>query len=171
MGKPNTIFLVGMPSSGKSTLGKSLARILGFRFLDTDRLIVQKSQQTIPQLFELKGEAYFREVERQVLWELPKNVSLVVAMGGGLPCFFDNMDVIQRTGISVFLDVPVESLAKRIRQHALDDRPLLSNIQDLEAELSRKYEQRLPYYSKATLRITEGTTPTALSRQLQPYFY
>ena len=90
------IFLVGMPSSGKSTLGRRLARALGYRFADLDKLIVQDQKRTIPEIFASEGEDYFRKVEQRILRATQQNRSLVVATGGGAPCFFDNMDFIKR---------------------------------------------------------------------------
>ena len=170
MSLPKMIYLVGMPSSGKSTLGKSLARLLRYRFIDTDRLIVQKTKLSIPQIFEQKGERYFREVEREVLHALPVQHPVVVATGGGLPCFFDNMTYIRKTGLSVFLDIPISSIAQRIRLHAKDDRPLLSHVQDLEAELKLKYTHRLAYYAQADLRISTPISATELLHLLTDDF-
>lgn len=170
MSLPKMIYLVGMPSSGKSTLGKSLARLLRYRFIDTDRLIVQKTKLSIPQIFEQKGERYFREVEREVLHALPLRVPMVVATGGGLPCFFDNMAYIRKTGISIFLDVPVAAIAERIRLHDKDDRPLLSKVDDLEAELQLKYTNRQTYYTQADLRVGDSISAPELVQLLYERF-
>jgi len=148
------IYLIGMPSSGKSTLGRQLAHKLGYTFVDLDEMIVMDQGRSIPEIFSTEGESYFRDVESRLLKSIPINHQLLIATGGGAPCFFDNMDYIGQAGISVFVDVPVSELASRIRAHAKDDRPLLSGLSDLEAELSRKREDRIKFYSRADLTIS-----------------
>lgn len=151
------IILIGMMSSGKSTLGKKLARSLGYRFVDLDKLIERDQEDDIPSIFKQKGESYFRDIESRILKEIVPNHRIVLASGGGTPCFFDNMDYIKKLGISIFLDVPAEDLARRIENHGKDDRPILSNAVSLEDELRRRIEERRPYYSQADLTI-KGTT-------------
>ena len=148
------VFLVGMPSSGKSTLGRKLARALNYRFVDLDKLIVRDQKITIPELFKEKGEPYFREVESRLLHQTRPNHWLVIATGGGAPCFFDNMDFIKSTGISIFINVPPAELAHRILQHGKDDRPLLSGVTQLEQELEARLQNRLPYYTQADFIVT-----------------
>ena len=162
------IFLVGMPSSGKSTLGKKLARALNYRFVDLDKMIVRSEKMSINQIFAEKGEEYFRQIESALLKEIRANQWLVVATGGGAPCFFDNMDFITQTGLSVFLNVPAAELAGRILKHGQDDRPLLSGVDQLEQELAKKYEVRLPHYSRADYMITGKTTVKQLVELLRP---
>ncbi len=153
------IFLIGMPSSGKSTLGKSLAYALHYRFIDTDKLIVRQEGRSIAHIFTQSGEAYFREAERRVLQAIQPGGSLVVATGGGMPCFHDNMTHINSTGVSVFLDVPVEMLVRRILAHGQEDRPLNSaKDPHLLATLQKRYEDRLPFYSRATITVLGETT-------------
>jgi len=162
------IFLVGLPSSGKSTLGKKLARILNYRFVDMDKLIEKDQNMTIHEIFSQKGEPYFREVESRILKDTIENRKVVIATGGGAPCFFDNMDFIKRCGISIFLDVHHTELAKRIQNHGKDDRPLLSNAASLESELKQKYLQRLPYYSRADFTISGDADASQLAKIVNP---
>jgi shikimate kinase len=82
----------------------------------------------------------------------------VVSTGGGAPCFFDNMDFIKKTGISLFLDVPPAVLADRILKHGKDDRPLLSGVTELEKELEARLRVRLPYYQRADFTIQNNTS-------------
>lgn len=146
-----------MPSSGKSTLGRRLAKELGYTFVDLDQLIVADQDMGIPEIFSRFGEPYFREVENRMLQNLPVDSSLLVATGGGAPCFYDNMDFILRSGLSIFLDVPAGELAARIKAHALDDRPLLSGLADLESELVKKLDERRRFYSRAHLAVFPDT--------------
>jgi len=147
------IILIGMMSSGKSTLGKKLSRSLGYKFVDLDKLIERDQGINISSIFSQKGEAYFREVESRILKEITPDSSIVLASGGGTPCFFDNMEYIKNLGVSVFLDVPAADLAKRIENHGKDDRPVLSGAKSLEAEIKRKIDERLPFYSQADFII------------------
>lgn len=162
------IFLVGMPSSGKSTLGRKLARLLNYQFIDMDKLIVDDQEMSIPLLFSSKGEDYFREVESRILKTLLPDQRYVVATGGGVPCFFDNMDYIKLNGISIFLDLPPGVLAARIENHGKDDRPLLSGHRQLEEELTKKYEYRLQFYSRADLTIPGEISVHKLLQQITP---
>lgn len=144
------IFLIGMPSSGKSTLGRRLAQSLGYRFVDTDRQIIREQRQSINDIFQQKGEDYFRELERRVLRTIRPGSSLVVSTGGGMPCFHDNMAYIKQTGISVFLDVPSQELAGRMIRHNADDRPLFHPTDpELLATLQQKYDNRRRFYQQA----------------------
>ncbi len=160
------VFLVGMPSSGKSTLGRKLARALNYRFVDLDKLIVKDQRKTIPELFREKGEAYFREVESRLLHQIRPNQWLVVATGGGAPCFSDNMAFIKSAGISVFINVSPAELTQRILQHGKDDRPLLSGVTQLEQELNVRLQNRLPYYTKADFTVTYETSKVNLLLEL-----
>lgn len=148
------IFLIGMPSSGKSTLGKRIAQALHYRFVDTDRLIVKEEGRSIADIFAQSGEEYFREAERRVLRTIRPGGSLVVSTGGGMPCFHDNMSYINATGVSVFLDVPVTVLYNRMLAHAQHDRPLYPHDDPhLLTSLQERYQNRLPFYRQATIRI------------------
>jgi shikimate kinase len=147
------IILVGMMSSGKTTLGKKLAKLLSYRFVDLDKLIENSENMSIPEIFAQKGEAYFRSIESKILKQTLPNKRVVIATGGGAPCFFDNMDYIKTIGISIFLDVPAYELAERITNHGKDDRPMLSGVTDLAQELQLKINDRRPFYERADLKI------------------
>ncbi len=164
------IYLVGMPSSGKSTLGRQLAKNLGYQFVDMDDLIERQEQKSIPLIFKEHGEAYFRTVESAVLKQFEANKSLVIATGGGVPCFFDNMAFIKQTGTSIFLNVPPEELAKRIKFSDANNRPLINKGNSNEAllnDLKARYNARLPYYTQADVQI-DGTIDVQQLLQLLP---
>jgi shikimate kinase len=154
------IVLVGMMSSGKSTLGKKLARLLGYRFLDLDKMIEMHEGMEISQIFTRKGEEYFRAIESRMLKEVHPNRRVVLATGGGTPCFFENMDYIKTLGLSIFLDVPAADLAQRIEKHGKDDRPILSGITLVETEIAARLMHRRPFYAQAAITI-QGTTDAA----------
>ena len=159
------IYLIGMPSSGKSTLGKRIADALHYRFIDTDKVIIREEGRSVAEIFAQSGEAYFREAERRVLRTIRPGSSAVVSTGGGMPCFHDNMAYMNATGISVFLDVPIEVLVRRIVTHAQEDRPL-NNATDpnLAATLRKRYQDRLPVYTQATIIVPGETTEDELLR-------
>ncbi|KQS26923.1 shikimate kinase [Dyadobacter sp. Leaf189] len=162
------VILVGMMSSGKTTLGKKLARLLGFQFVDLDKLIEKDQQMDIPSIFSEKGESYFRDVESRVLKETALRQHIVLASGGGTPCFFDNMQVINTMGISVFLDVPAADLARRIESHGKDDRPILSGATSLRETLEQKINERLPFYQQAHLSLSGEIEVNQLLNALRP---
>lgn len=167
------IVLVGLPGSGKSTLGREVANAFGYLFIDLDTAIEEKEQMWVADIFSRKGEAYFREVEANTLRELLNLPEpLVIATGGGAPCFFDNMDLIQRQSCSVYLEVPFDELAQRLFAQGVAKRPLLEGVATREALvklLEEKFTYRLPYYQKAGLRFrnTAKASVDSLLRKVQ----
>ncbi|GAB4190212.1 MAG: shikimate kinase [Thermoflexibacter sp.] len=151
---PERIYLLGMPGSGKSTLSKQLAKEINYHFLDLDEWVVQHERNSISEIFAIKGEEYFREIERKALLHSLTLQKTVIATGGGTPCFFDNMQIIKNNGFSIFLDVPLEVLAQRVSKE-VNTRPLL-NTENKEVieQLREKYNYRLPFYRQAELTIT-----------------
>ena len=150
------IYLIGMPSSGKSTLGKELARNLGYSFTDMDKLIETREQKTISEIFSNQGEAHFRELEKKTLPGFQPDQSMVIATGGGVPCFHDNMQFIKNNGLSVFLNVELDDLAKRLYKAQGNNRPLLDKSQSEEAviaSIKKTYEERLPFYKQADIQV------------------
>jgi shikimate kinase len=147
------IYLVGMPGSGKTTLGKKLAKVLAVEFVDLDEEIEKFVGSPIPQIFLEKGEAYFRQAESRMLTEqAASKLSFVMATGGGAPCFHNGMDVINKTGISIYLDVPVSELVKRVKEKS--NRPLLADVHDHEKTLLNMLETRQLCYRKAGITVT-----------------
>src|ERR1700740_717154 len=98
------LFLIGLPGSGKSTIGKELSRLLQLPLMDTDDEICKREKLTVEEIFTSKGEPYFRELEKNLLAELVQSYNGIVSTGGGLPCFFDNIEVITKNGVGVFLN-------------------------------------------------------------------
>ena len=99
------IFLIGYMGAGKTTLGKAFARAMGLAFVDLDWYIEERFHKTIRQIFSERGEDGFRELEKRMLHEAGDFEDVVISVGGGTPCFFDNMDYMNQTGETVFLDV------------------------------------------------------------------
>ncbi|PWK28271.1 shikimate kinase [Arcicella aurantiaca] len=145
-----------MPSSGKSTLGRQLAKRLNFQFIDMDDLITNQELSSVFDIFKFKGEDYFRQVESKVLKGIAPNQKFVIATGGGVPCFFDNMEYIKTNGTSIFLNVPPEDLLKRIHKTDANNRPLIDKRKtddELLKELTARFEYRLQFYERADLQI------------------
>ena len=145
-----------MPSSGKSTLGKQLATRLDFQFIDTDDLIETQEISTVSDIFQYKGEDYFRLVENRILKRIQPNQKLIVATGGGMPCFHGGMDFIKANGTSIFLNVQPEDLLKRIQKSDSNNRPLINKTttqEELLDNIKKRYEARLQYYQQADIQI------------------
>lgn len=163
------VFLIGMPGAGKSTLGRSLATLMNIPFVDLDKQIEIAEGISIPELFSQFGEAHFRSVEaRELKKVLEQPDPLILATGGGAPCFHSNMDLLLKSGFSIFLDPPLQVLYDRLSQSK--SRPLLrldKNI-TLDEKLKIMLEKRLPFYSRANLRITEESIPADRLAQLIP---
>ena len=165
-GGAGLIFLVGMPGAGKTTTGFRLARALHAGFLDLDAAIALRTGMTIPAIFETQGEAGFRQIETTVLHELTGARPLVVATGGGTPCFNNNIVFMRQQGMVVWLDPPLAVVAARLWQ-AQSNRPLLRHAQTFEAlrtYLKDLYIQRLPFYRQAHFRFDpQEFSPAAIA--------
>ncbi|MBT28187.1 MAG: shikimate kinase [Thalassobius sp.] len=148
---PQRIYLVGMPASGKSTLGKKLAEELSYQFIDLDHRLEEKEHKSIPEIFQEFGEDHFRIFEKKVLLESLDDKS-VIATGGGAPCFFDNMEFILKNGVAIFLNTPVHVLAERALM-AAGSRPLLKDFEGekLIEVLNAKLNNRIKFYTQAHL--------------------
>lgn len=148
------IFLTGYMGAGKTTLGKAFARELGLSFIDLDWYIESRFHKTIPQLFAERGEDGFRRVEQNMLHEVGEFENVVISTGGGTPCFFDNMDYMNVQGQTVFLDVDVETLFRRLRV-ATQQRPILrgKSEEELRVFIEKALADRSPYYTKARYRF------------------
>ena len=131
--KKENIVLIGMPSSGKSTVGNILAEKLKREFFDSDLLVAENENMTIPDIFESKGEAYFRNAETEAIFTLSKNNSSVIATGGGAVLNKKNIELLKENGKVIFLDRPLEMLI------TTSDRPLSSNKSDLEKRYNERY--------------------------------
>ena len=154
------IFLLGLPGSGKTTLGKALASSLGLSFVDLDLEVEKSEGMLIPEIFKNKKEDYFRRAESAQLkrWSL-SDQEFVMATGGGAPCFFNNLETINAAGKSFFLDVPASEIAKRIMRQNLSERPLFAQThpESLKDHVEFMRSQRIPYYRQAHYTVS-GTS-------------
>jgi shikimate kinase len=154
-------YLIGMMGSGKSTVGKLLAKKLETPFLDLDHYIEVKNNKSINDIFKEKGENYFRQLETNALSEI-KGSEIVVACGGGIILNHENRKKISSNGKVIFLKASISSLIKRLLSNK--DRPLL-NDKNIENELIKIWNERKNYYNEtAEITInTDGYTPESIS--------
>ncbi len=146
----SVIILIGYMGSGKTTLGKRIARKLNFEFLDTDVAIEEKEGISVVEIFEKFGETYFRNLEHELLVSLQNKQNIIIATGGGMPCFNGNMNLLNKLGKTFYLKRSVLELVHRLT-HAKRKRPLVMGKSKLE--LTEFIEQNLtirsPYYEQA----------------------
>ncbi|WP_162550186.1 shikimate kinase [Hymenobacter nivis] len=155
--------ILGMPGSGKTTLGQALAQHFNWRFLDLDAEIVARAGQAIPAIFAEHGEANFRQLEADALRAVVARPGpLVLATGGGTPCFHGNLNVLNSSTFTLWLDVPVAVLARRLERGGAARRPLLAGAGlQLAAALAETLAARQQFYSQARLRFAETREPLA----------
>ncbi len=143
------IILIGFMGCGKSTMGKAISSRLGIEFMDTDELIEKQESKSISDIFKTQGEIYFRKLEEDLIKQLsPKRA--VISVGGGLPCFNNNIEVLKRLGTTFYINPSINELFSRLRK---DDgsRPLLKNMNDdeLKSFIGEKLNEREKYYLAA----------------------
>lgn len=144
------ILLIGFMAAGKTTLGKALARDLGLQFIDLDHYIENRYHSTVSQLFADRGEEGFRQIERNMLHEVTEFEDVIIATGGGTPCFYDNMEYMNSKGITVFLKASVDVIYTRLTI-ARVQRPLVKGktADELRQYIADMLEMRSPYYIRA----------------------
>ena len=140
------IFLIGYMGAGKTTLGKAFAKKYNLSFVDLDWYIEERFHKTVQELFAERGEDGFRELERNMLHEVADFENVIISTGGGAPCFFDNMDFMNKSGITVFLNVKAEILFQRLRV-AKQQRPILKGKSDdeLSSFIVSALQNRAPF--------------------------
>lgn len=138
--------------SGKTYWGRKLSDALHLPLTDLDAKIVSEERMTIADIFARKGEVYFRKLERDKLREAAREELFVLSCGGGAPCFFDNMEVMNERGLTIWLDTPVPVIVERLKRWR-QERPLVSELDDsaLTGWVEQKLEERRPFYSQAGL--------------------
>jgi len=150
------IYLLGFMGCGKSTLGKKLAKHTGLQFIDMDNYIEERNYKTVPRIFAEEGEAEFRKKEHKALEELSEFNDVIIATGGGAPCFFDNMELMNETGITIYLNIAPEILAARLAE-SKTERPLIKGKTDSELleYINETLRKRNKFYKKAAFQITD----------------
>lgn len=147
---PLRILLIGYMGAGKTTIGKALANRLGIPFYDLDWYIENRMHATVKQIFDEKGEEGFRKIERAMLHEVAEFEHIVISCGGGTPCFFDNMDYMNRQGETIYLKASAQVLHEHLSM-GKTIRPLLLNktADEVHVFIEEQLKQREPFYEKA----------------------
>ena len=150
------IFLIGMPGCGKTTLGRALAAEMDMPFIDLDEYIEERCEATIGQIFEQAGEQAFREIERQALQAVAAMDGAIVACGGGTPCQHGNMELINQSGLSIWLTTSAQRITERLcLPQEKAKRPAIAHMTDAEVLdfVTRQLAERQPFYEQAMLRF------------------
>lgn len=148
------VFIIGYMACGKSTFGRALARRLNRQFIDLDFYIEQRFRKSINEIFADKGEEEFRRIEASMLREAGEFEDVVVACGGGTPCFHNNMDYMLQRGDVVWLEASPERMTERLMINNAR-RPLMrgKSEEEIRATIDSALAQRAPFYSQANIRF------------------
>lgn len=180
MQKPTLIFLTGFSTAGKSTIGPILANSLGFDFIDIDKVIVEREQKSINEIFAEKGEAYFRQLELEILSSIVHRENLVVSLGGGTLENDSSFELVRKSGTMVYLKSDLNTLTRRLSNK--DDRPLLKGengqkitTEEIANRVSLLMSRREERYAQADIYIPTDQTPLGktvdkLQRELERHF-
>lgn len=165
MSQPKRVVLVGPMGAGKSTIGRMLAKELGYRFLDSDKIIEDRCGANIPWIFDVEGEDGFRQRETSMLAELAGQPQTVLATGGGAVMRDENHEYLKQDSVVVYLKTSIEQQVERTRKDR--NRPLLQN-DDPEGVLRRLFELRDPIYTKLAdiVMFTDRKSPRLVVRQI-----
>lgn len=146
------IFLIGFMGSGKSFYGKRLAKKIKMDFIDLDQFIEEEEGMTISQIFETKKEKGFRQIEKQYLQNLSNKENTIISCGGGTPCFYNNINWMNKNGITIYLKSSNTLLFQRLKK-GKRNRPLLKNLSDkgLKQFIKNKVKERAEKYEAAEL--------------------
>ncbi len=167
------IFLTGYMGSGKTVVGQLLAKELGYSFIDLDDQIALIEEQSIPEIFNTRGELFFRRLETEVLKDvLEEPAKLVVSLGGGTPCYGNNLELIKKAANAktVYLKASVDFLTNRLYNEK-ETRPVISHLEShelLEDFIRKHLFERSYYYNQADAVINvENKTPETIVKELR----
>lgn len=148
--------------SGKTTLGRALHAATGLPFTDLDEAIEERAGMSVREIFDRFGEAEFRRMEREMLAETARGGDMIIACGGGTPCQDGNMELMDRLGITIWLEAPTERLAERL-EAAMEQRPLIAgkSRDELRRFIEETTESRRKHYSKARERFDSSRLDNA----------
>lgn len=148
------LYLLGFMGSGKTTAGKKLAASLGWNFIDLDKNIEKHIGKTIPEIFTDHGEDYFRKIEAEVLRTLDTVSDTVVATGGGAPCYYDNMEFMNGSGLTIYFKLTSPQLVSRLKRSS-DERPLIKNLtgDKLLSFVENMLREREKWYEKSQIVV------------------
>lgn len=162
------IFLTGFPGSGKTFLGIQTASILKFSFVDTDSLIEKQCGESVQAIFKKHGEDFFRIKEAEVLRNISNEKNSIIAVGGGLPCFHDNMKWMNENGQTIYLEASAAFLFHRLIKEK-KTRPLIEKLTDIELMIyiTETLAVRRIFYEKSLIKMNAETiTPSKLAHSI-----
>jgi shikimate kinase len=157
--KNNLLFLTGYMGAGKSTIGKKLAKALGYRFVDTDKALEKQYQLGMSEIFAQFGESHFRDEENKLIEKLANATNMVVSAGGGTLCRVDTFYAAQRAGLLVYLMAPVDVLFERVI-FSQKDRPMIDQP-DAQEKFRERFAKRESYYNKADFKVSTHERPSS----------
>lgn len=165
------IFLIGFMGAGKTHWGRLLSEKLGIRFFDLDEQVTEHAGKSIPEIFATEGEEQFRLLEKEVLYIITESHgSFVMACGGGSPCYFNNIEYMNQSGTTVWINTPLDTLFDRLVKEK-DKRPLIKelSVEQLRGFISKKFADRKIYYEQANVTVDEE--PVQLDRLIEKIFH
>jgi len=163
------IILIGFMGSGKTEVGRRLAERLGYRFVDTDSIIEDKTGKSINEIFNEEGEPYFRKLEKEVIRDLRCVQQYVISTGGGLGANRENLQILKSVGLVIWLKVSPHKVLERVGTQT--HRPLL-NVKDQRAAIEELLSLREPIYKEADLIIdTDNLTPEEVVDRILAYIH
>jgi len=165
------VFLIGFMGSGKTYWGRLLSQKLSIPFFDLDEQVTTHAGKTIPELFAEQGEEQFRLMEKDLLHIITESHdSFVMACGGGSPCFFNNIDYMNRAGTTIWINTPLETLFKRLVDEKVQ-RPLIRDLSDdqLKGFIIKKFADRKIYYEQADVIVDDE--PVELDKLIEKVFH
>ncbi len=165
------IVMIGYMASGKSSIGKKLAKKINYKFVDLDDYIAKREVISIPEIFKKKGEIYFRKKETEALNELlHQNKDFILAVGGGTPCYGNNMELININAKSIYLKGSINTIYTKLsKPKNKHKRPLISNIADkgLKEFIAKHLFERTPFYEQADFTIViDNKTKTEIVEEI-----
>lgn len=162
------IFLIGFMGSGKSSVGKELAKILKYQFIDLDELIEKREKKSISTIFSESGENYFRKIEQSLLQEVGTNNKVVIATGGGCAAFGNNLQLMKDIGATIYLEVQPGILFHRLATEK-DNRPLIAKKGDIELMeyIVDKLNERTSSYNATEYKIDASGSIREVARTIE----
>jgi len=159
------IFIIGFSGTGKSTIGKKIAKKLNFSFIDTDRELELLEKKEISQIIEKSGEPFFRKLETKILKRINYDISHIISTGGGMPTVKENIDLMNKNGIIIWLNASIETIKERLIE-SKEIRPLLGKNID-NNNIVKLYKDRLKIYSQADIKVsTDYKTTTKVVKEI-----
>ena len=148
----NKFFLIGMPAAGKTTAGKFISDNTNLELFDLDEEIEKYCGKKISDIFHENGEEYFRKIENNQLTNIIKKYDkFILSLGGGTPCYKNNMDIIKKSGVSFFIDRDLEFIINKVKKNK--KRPMFYEKDDIEDFIKKMYSSRKKFYNRSNFTV------------------